>query len=80
MKIALVTMGTRGDVQPYIAVARALMARRHEVTLAASDEHESLIRAYGLEHKSMRGWHAPGRNAPARDSVSRRCAGLSRSL
>jgi sterol 3beta-glucosyltransferase len=55
MKIALVTLGTRGDVQPYIAVARALMARGHQVTLAASEEHAELVRAYGVSYKAMRG-------------------------
>ena len=55
MKIALVTLGTRGDVQPYIAVAHALMARGHEVKLAVTDEHAPLLRAYGVAHHSMRG-------------------------
>lgn len=51
----LTTVGTRGDVQPYIAIARALMARGHEVTLAVSDDHAPLVRAYGVAHRSMRG-------------------------
>ncbi|WP_342588834.1 glycosyltransferase [Neorhizobium tomejilense] len=35
MRFAIETLGTRGDVQPYIALARGLMARGHEVQLAA---------------------------------------------
>jgi sterol 3beta-glucosyltransferase len=34
MKIALTTHGTRGDVQPFVAVALALKDRGHDVTLA----------------------------------------------
>ncbi|MFO0589794.1 MAG: glycosyltransferase [Polyangiaceae bacterium] len=35
MKIALLTHGTRGDVQPFLALAHALEARGHEVVLGA---------------------------------------------
>ncbi|WP_151983228.1 glycosyltransferase [Rhizobium sp. EC-SD404] len=35
MRIAIHTLGTRGDFQPYIALARGLIARGHEVQLAA---------------------------------------------
>lgn len=35
MRVAIQTLGTRGDVQPYIALARGLMAHGHEVQLAA---------------------------------------------
>lgn len=48
MKIAIVTAGTRGDVQPYVAVGLALQARGHTVTLSAHADDESFIRARGL--------------------------------
>jgi sterol 3beta-glucosyltransferase len=35
MKIALSTHGTRGDVQPFVSLALALMERGHDVTLGA---------------------------------------------
>ncbi|WP_264319343.1 glycosyltransferase [Rhizobium terrae] len=35
MRFAIETLGTRGDVQPYIALAMGLMARGHDVQLAA---------------------------------------------
>jgi sterol 3beta-glucosyltransferase len=50
MKIAIVTVGTRGDVQPYIAIALALMARGHEVKIAVSEDHAPLLHAYGIPH------------------------------
>ncbi len=48
MKIAIVTVGTRGDVQPYVAVARALANRGHQVTLSTFAEYEPLLRAHGV--------------------------------
>lgn len=53
MKIAFITVGTRGDVQPYIAVSRALMDRGHEVWIGASEEHEPLVRAYGIDFRRV---------------------------
>lgn len=35
MKIALMTQGTRGDVQPFVSLSLALMERGHDVTLGA---------------------------------------------
>jgi sterol 3beta-glucosyltransferase len=55
MKIAIVTIGTRGDVQPYIALGCALQARGHEVRLACHDEFAEMVRGYGLEHRTIRG-------------------------
>lgn len=42
MKIALVILGTRGDVQPMIALATGLMDRGHEVIICAPAENENL--------------------------------------
>jgi len=39
MKIACVILGTRGDVQPMIALATGLMAKGHEVTVCAPSEN-----------------------------------------
>src|SRR4030042_950750 len=43
MKIACVILGTRGDVQPMVALADGLVIRGHEVTLCAPPENEELI-------------------------------------
>ncbi|WP_347755751.1 glycosyltransferase [Agrococcus sp. ProA11] len=37
MRLLLVTAGTRGDVEPFVALARRALARGHEVVLAAPD-------------------------------------------
>lgn len=48
MKIALAAAGTRGDVQPLIALGQTLLARGHEVQLAASPSFAVQVRAAGL--------------------------------
>ncbi len=42
MKIACVILGTRGDVQPMVALATGLIKRGHEVTICAPPENEGL--------------------------------------
>ena len=49
MRICILTVGTRGDVQPYVAMGTALRAAGHEVKLATLGRFEALVRAYGLE-------------------------------
>lgn len=48
MKIAILTLGTRGDVQPYTVLGRALKERNHEVTLATAKNFEALVLSYGI--------------------------------
>jgi sterol 3beta-glucosyltransferase len=48
MKILIVTIGTRGDVQPYIALGRALMEFGHEITICTCAHFEPFVREYGL--------------------------------
>jgi UDP:flavonoid glycosyltransferase YjiC (YdhE family) len=44
MKIACVILGTRGDVQPMVALATGLMKNGHEVIVCAPPENEELAR------------------------------------
>ena len=46
--ILLLTLGSRGDVQPFVALGAALTARGHSVTLSTGKGFESLIEAHGL--------------------------------
>lgn len=48
MKIAILTLGTRGDVQPYAVLGQALQQRGHEVTLSTAKNFESLVTSYGI--------------------------------
>jgi UDP:flavonoid glycosyltransferase YjiC (YdhE family) len=49
MEIAFVILGTRGDVQPMIALATGLMKKGHEAIICAPPEHEELARQNNLE-------------------------------
>ncbi|SJN46824.1 glycosyltransferase [Sphingobacterium sp. JB170] len=49
MKIAILTLGTRGDVQPYAVLGKALKDRGHEVVLSTARNFEGLINTYELD-------------------------------
>ncbi len=53
MKIAILTLGTRGDVQPYIALGKALQARGHDVLLAAPENFAQWVTEHGLSFRSI---------------------------
>jgi len=48
MKIGIYTYGTRGDVQPYIALALGLLANGHQVTLAAPSNFQTWVEGFGI--------------------------------
>lgn len=47
-RIAITTLGTRGDVQPYLALGQALMARGHAVTVLAPEQFAELAAEHGV--------------------------------
>ncbi|MCA9623491.1 MAG: glycosyltransferase family 1 protein [Myxococcales bacterium] len=49
MKILLIAIGTRGDVQPFLTLGRALVARGHRVSLAAPQGFTAEAEAAGLD-------------------------------
>ncbi len=53
MRVLLATMGSAGDVNPYIAVGRALRARGHEVLLLSSGYFEHSVRQAGLAFEPL---------------------------
>jgi len=55
VKICILTIGTRGDVQPYIALGLGLKAAGYEVTISTLDEFKPLVHQYNLLHDSLRG-------------------------
>jgi sterol 3beta-glucosyltransferase len=48
MKIILMTFGSRGDVQPFMALALALRERGHSIMLAAPIDFETQANAYAI--------------------------------
>ena len=49
MKITIFTLGTRGDVQPFAVLGRALAEKGHDVTLSTAKNFKSLVRSYNLK-------------------------------
>lgn len=49
MRIAIICPGSRGDVQPYVALGAGLSEAGHEVRLITHENFESLVFAHGLE-------------------------------
>ncbi|GAB4577585.1 MAG: glycosyltransferase [Anaerolineales bacterium] len=54
MKILLTTLGSRGDVQPYLALAVGLKNAGHHPTLAAPETFSEWIQPYGVEAAPIR--------------------------
>jgi sterol 3beta-glucosyltransferase len=50
MRITIAAIGSRGDIQPYIALGFALQQAGYEVNLSAPVMFRDLIAAYGLRH------------------------------
>ncbi len=55
MKIAIVAMGSRGDVQPYVALGVGLKAAGHSVKLVTHENFEPLVTSHGLTFCPMPG-------------------------
>src|SRR3954449_10402388 len=52
-RIAIATIGTQGDVQPYVSLALALQQRGYSVVLGAPSDFEGMIAAHGIEFHSL---------------------------
>jgi sterol 3beta-glucosyltransferase len=55
MNIGIITYGTRGDVQPYLALALGLKAKGHKVTLAAPENFKDFVEDYGINFHPIHG-------------------------
>lgn len=53
MKICLSTIGSDGDVQPYLALGKGLLARGHQVTLAAVDRYAARSAEVGIPFRRV---------------------------
>lgn len=52
---AMLTIGSRGDVQPYIALALRLKKDGHTVVIITHDEFKSWVEGYGIIHRQAGG-------------------------
>ena len=55
MRITVIASGTRGDVQPLVALTKGLCQAGHAVRVATHHEFEPLVKAHGLEFFELRG-------------------------
>jgi sterol 3beta-glucosyltransferase len=49
------TIGSRGDVQPYIALGKALQAEGHKVTIVTHEEYKEWVTGFGIAHRTAGG-------------------------
>jgi UDP:flavonoid glycosyltransferase YjiC (YdhE family) len=55
VRIAIIAIGSRGDVQPYIALGQGLIKAGHTVQLATHQDFEVFVKSHGLEFCLIRG-------------------------
>lgn len=55
MKITCLTIGSRGDVQPYIALCKGLLADGHKPRIATHAEFQGWIESHGIEFACVEG-------------------------
>jgi sterol 3beta-glucosyltransferase len=55
MRIAVIASGSRGDVEPYIALGKGLQEAGHVVRLVTHQNYEALVRSHGVEFWPMKG-------------------------
>jgi len=54
-RIAIATIGTLGDVQPFVALALTLKKRGYSVVLGTTGDFEQFVTSYGVEFHSLGG-------------------------
>ena len=55
LRITCLTIGSRGDVQPYIALCKGLLAEGHKARIATHAEFEPWVRKHGIDFKPVDG-------------------------
>jgi len=69
LNIGIFTYGTRGDVQPYIALALGLMDKGHQITLAAPENFKELVEGFGVAFHPLYGNAETEMNSPLGQSI-----------
>src|SRR5450755_615301 len=55
MHYGIVAIGSRGDVQPYIALALSLKDRGHGTTILAHENFKEFVEGYGIRFVAVKG-------------------------
>jgi len=53
-RIVLTTVGSYGDLHPYVAIGIGLLSRGHTVAIATSESYRAKVEAEGLQFSPMR--------------------------
>ncbi len=69
MNIGIFTYGTRGDIQPYIALALGLIDKGNQVTIAAPENFKELVEGFAIAFHPLYGNAEEMMNLPAGQSV-----------
>ena len=59
LRILVTTAGSSGDVHPFVAVAQALQAHGHDVTMLVNPYFESTVRGAGLKYHALGPYLSP---------------------
>lgn len=51
--ILLITIGSRGDIQPFIALGKGLQAAGHTVALQTAESYRPMVEAHGIAYQYM---------------------------
>lgn len=52
LNVLVLSIGTRGDVQPFIYLGTELQSRGHRVTICALERYKDLVERHGLQYRS----------------------------
>lgn len=55
MNIGIYTYGTRGDLQPYVALALGLMDKGHQVTISATEDFKEFVEGFKISFQPLFG-------------------------
>jgi len=55
MRYGIITTGSRGDVQPFVALALAMMKKGHDVTVVASENFRDFVEGFGVPFMPVAG-------------------------
>src|SRR5210317_2241069 len=53
MKILLTAIGTRGDIEPFLAIGKILKEKGHQVICAFSEKFREVTESYDIEFASL---------------------------
>ncbi len=53
MKVCIFSIGTQGDVRPFVALGLGLQEAGHQVCIVTGDSCESLVRSHGLDYAPL---------------------------